>query len=179
MGPAGSESRVVLSSPPEEVGTTEVGPDRADIEDTEDIAVVGMGLAVPGANSPEEFWRVLMEGPDLFRNVPPDRWDYSSFYSTDATAGDKSYQSRSVFIDNFQPAEELRQDQAWAAKTCEFTTLWLRHSLIQALREVKRKPDDRFSFVVGYTADGSQHLEEAAVLSGALYRWRQVLANSV
>jgi len=31
--------------------------------------------------------------------------------------------------------------------------------------------------VVRYTADRSQHLEEAAVLSGVLYRQRQVLAK--
>ena len=173
-----SLSSVALSPPPlpealpEPAATVAEDTAAAPVEaaggaETEDIAIVGMGLAVPGANDPEEYWRVLMEGPDLFRNVPPDRWDYRSYYSPDASAEDKSYQSRSVFITDFKPEPELGRELAQSGTKYESTTLWLRHSLIQALKGVQRKPEDRFLFAVGYTADGSQHLEEANVLSGA------------
>ena len=38
------------------------------------IAIVGMGVATPGADSPEAFWRNLRAGRDQAREVPPGRW---------------------------------------------------------------------------------------------------------
>lgn len=133
--------------------------------DTDEIAVVGMGVALPGASDPQAFWRALLNGPELFGNVPPDRWDYRSFYSPDPSAEDKSYQSRSVFIEHFEPETRLRAEIEAGAAPHELTTLWLRHSLRQALDGVRVRAGDRTSFLVGYTADGSQHLEEGMVLA--------------
>ena len=161
------------ASPGEQATAAVPGPDDA----SEDIAIVGMGLVVPGANNPEEYWRVLVDGPNLFQQVPADRWDYRSFYSPDRNAEDKSYQSRSVFITDFKPEPALRDEMAAAGTQHECTTLWLRHSLMQAMTGVRRRPGDRFSFAVGYTADGSQHLEEAAVVSGAVDVFERVLAG--
>ncbi|MBV9282939.1 MAG: SDR family oxidoreductase, partial [Chloroflexi bacterium] len=138
--------------------------------DGEDIAIVGMGLVVPGARSPEEYWQVLMAGPDLVTTVPADRWDYRTFFSPDLSAEDKTYQSKSVFITD-SPVQPATANQP------EMTTAWLRHSLLQAMQGVTRREGDRFSFVVGYTADGSQHLEESLVLTGALHHCRQALED--
>ncbi|MFA3873266.1 SDR family oxidoreductase [Streptomyces sp. MMCC 100] len=146
----------------------------------DDIAIVGMGLAVAGANSPEEFWELRTKGADLFTPVPADRWDRSTFHSADATALDKSYQDTCVFITDFQPVTGAAEtmdttggDTDGAADQ-ELTTTWLRHSLVQALRGVRRDPSARHSFLVGYTPDGSQHLEEAGVLAGTDARARRV-----
>jgi 3-oxoacyl-(acyl-carrier-protein) synthase/3-hydroxymyristoyl/3-hydroxydecanoyl-(acyl carrier protein) dehydratase len=38
------------------------------------IAIVGMGVAAPGANSPEAFWQNLRAGRSQAREVPPGRW---------------------------------------------------------------------------------------------------------
>ncbi|MEU1482132.1 beta-ketoacyl synthase N-terminal-like domain-containing protein, partial [Streptomyces sp. NPDC005760] len=38
------------------------------------IAVIGIACRLPGANSPEEFWRLLAEGQDTVTPVPPGRW---------------------------------------------------------------------------------------------------------
>ncbi len=146
--------------------------------DSEDIAIVGMGLTVPGANSPDEYWKVLVEGPDLFRTVPPDRWETTPFYSPDFNQEDKTYQSRSVFITDFVPTPELNRENGKSLSEYELTTLWLRHSLLQALQGVKRREGDRYSFMVGYTADGSQHLEEALVLSGSLTKLHTLIEQS-
>ena len=52
--------------------------------DREDIAVVGIGCRFPGgADSPEAFWRVLVEGRDAVGGVPADRWRPEWFDATD------------------------------------------------------------------------------------------------
>ncbi|MFN6995705.1 MAG: SDR family oxidoreductase, partial [Aquincola tertiaricarbonis] len=143
--------------------------------DSDDIAIVGMGLALPGASELDEFWKVLMEGTELFGNVPPDRWDYRSFHSPDPSAQDKSYQSRSVFIEGFRPAPALQAEIDAGTAPAELTTLWLRHALMRAMEGVHRRAGDRGSFLVGYTADGSQHLEEAMVLAATRQRLSAIL----
>ncbi|MDN7587896.1 SDR family oxidoreductase [Burkholderia seminalis] len=149
-----------------------------DAPDSDDIAVVGMGLALPGASDPDAFWRALLDGPELFGNVPPDRWDYRSFYSPDTSAEDKSYQSRSVFIEQFEPCPTVRAELDAGTAPRELTTLWLRHALCQALDGVALRDADRVAFLVGYTADGSQHLEEGMVLAAARERLNAVLADA-
>ncbi|MET9730476.1 SDR family oxidoreductase [Streptomyces sp. NPDC006458] len=139
----------------------------ATADEDDPIAIVGMGLAVPGASSPDEFWRLLLEGGELFVEAPADRWDIARFHDEDRSAPDKTYQRRSGFITSFEPHERLRAEGP-ATAGLDHTTLWLRHSLHQALEGVRRDPHDRFSFCVGYTPDGSQHLEEAFVLRAAL-----------
>ncbi|OUE36364.1 beta keto-acyl synthase, partial [Burkholderia territorii] len=149
-----------------------------DAPDSDDIAVVGMGLALPGASDPDAFWRALLDGPELFGNVPQDRWDYRSFYSPDTSAEDKSYQSRSVFIEQFEPCSTVRAELDAGTAPRELTTLWLRHALCQALDGVTLRDADRVAFLVGYTADGSQHLEEGMVLAAARERLNAVLADA-
>ncbi|GAA1307570.1 SDR family oxidoreductase [Saccharothrix xinjiangensis] len=126
--------------------------------DGDPVVVVGMGLAVPGASSPDEFWSLLRGHAELFVEVPADRWDVDSFHDDDPSAPDKTYQRRSGFITGFTPHPDLD-----VAPDTDFTTLWLRHSIHQALDGVGRSDADRFGLYVGYTPDGSQHLQEALV----------------
>lgn len=51
----------------------------------EPIAIIGIGCRFPGANNPQEFWKILHDGIDAIREVPPDRWDNRIFY--DPTPG--------------------------------------------------------------------------------------------
>ena len=118
------------------------------------VVVVGSGLVVPGAGDPEEFWQLRTSGQVAF-SEPGDRWDLDSFYSDDPNAADRTYSRRGGYITPpHRPDDE------------EYTTCWLRTALRQALDGVGRADADRWSFVVGYTADGSQHLEEALVAAG-------------
>jgi NAD(P)-dependent dehydrogenase (short-subunit alcohol dehydrogenase family)/3-oxoacyl-(acyl-carrier-protein) synthase len=168
-------SEVPCKELPQVHGVSDATPAVAEIAETDEIAIVGMGMALPGANDPETFWHARLERPELFGNVPPDRWDYRSFFSSDASAEDKSYQSRSVFMTGFQPLARLRAELDAGAAPRELTTIWLRHALMQALEGVTLRDSDRTSFLVGYTADGSQHLEEAMVLAGARARLKAVV----
>lgn len=60
-----------------------------------DIAVVGLSCRLPGAESLEEYWRILSEGRSAIRQVPYERWGYSSgFYAgtlNDITSFDHSF----------------------------------------------------------------------------------------
>jgi NAD(P)-dependent dehydrogenase (short-subunit alcohol dehydrogenase family)/3-oxoacyl-(acyl-carrier-protein) synthase len=141
------------------------GPDADD-----PIVVVGMGMVAPGANSPDEYWQLAMRGAELFVDVPSDRWKGDWFHDDDKATPDKTYQSKSGFITGFKPDPDLAEEIGRGTVTTDEATQWLRHALMQALRGVARRDTDRFTFCVGYTADGNQHLEEALVLSGITQR---------
>lgn len=56
-------------------------------ERAEPIAVVGLGCRFPGgADGPEAFWRLLVEGVDAVGEVPRERWDAGALYDADADA---------------------------------------------------------------------------------------------
>jgi acyl transferase domain-containing protein/NADPH:quinone reductase-like Zn-dependent oxidoreductase/acyl carrier protein len=56
----------------------------------EPIAVVGMGCRFPGgADGPEAYWRLLSDGVDAVRDVPPERWNIDDYYDPDPTAPGK------------------------------------------------------------------------------------------
>lgn len=46
----------------------------------EQIAIIGIGCRFPGAESPDEFWRLLQDGTDAVTEVPQSRWDVDAFY---------------------------------------------------------------------------------------------------
>ncbi|MER5389806.1 SDR family oxidoreductase, partial [Saccharopolyspora sp. NPDC002686] len=143
-------------------------PDESEVDE---VAVVGMGMAVAGANSPDEFWELRQTGAELFVPVPPDRWDRDSFHSPDEHAEDKAYQDRCVFITDFRPTDRPVDERE------EFTTAWLRHSVVQAMRGVSTESSDRVRCIFGYTPDGNQHLEEAGVLTAAVDQADALLAD--
>ncbi|MFE4263645.1 SDR family oxidoreductase [Streptomyces sp. NPDC056883] len=181
-GAAGQDSEAVEtpaeatgSDPAESVDGYAEGLDEA--YDDNDIAVVGMGLAVSGASTPEEFWQLRTTGRELFIEVPEDRWERANFSSRERTDEDKSYQDTCVFITDFHPERAALEGLSDTPDETELTTLWLRHSLVQALEGVRHDSFDRFSFHVGYTADGSQHLEEAGVLAAARHLTAEVAAG--
>jgi acyl transferase domain-containing protein len=56
----------------------------------EPVAIVGMACRFPGgASDPESYWRLLCDGVDAVREVPPDRWDADAFYDPDPAAPGK------------------------------------------------------------------------------------------
>jgi len=66
----------------------------------EPIAIIGIGCRFPGAPNPKAFWKLLMEGRDANREVPPDRWDVNAFYDPDPTTPGKIINRQGCFIDN-------------------------------------------------------------------------------
>ena len=57
---------------------------------SEPIAIIGVGCRFPGGGeNPEAFWRLLCDGVDAVREVPPERWNIDDYYDADPTAPGK------------------------------------------------------------------------------------------
>jgi acyl transferase domain-containing protein/acyl carrier protein len=52
----------------------------------EPIAIVGLACRFPEAPDAAAYWRLLIDGIDAIREVPPDRWDLERYFSPDAAA---------------------------------------------------------------------------------------------
>ncbi|WP_432101446.1 SDR family NAD(P)-dependent oxidoreductase [Streptomyces sp. WAC 04229] len=64
-----------------------------------DIAVVGLSALLPGADGPEPYWRNILSGRDLIRDVPDTHWLIDDYYDPDPQAADKTYAKRGAFLD--------------------------------------------------------------------------------
>ena len=65
--------------------------------DKDSIAIVGISCRFPaGANSPEEYWDILMSGKDAISNMPEERWEIEKFYSSDKSEPGKLYTKKGV-----------------------------------------------------------------------------------
>ncbi|MER7701549.1 SDR family NAD(P)-dependent oxidoreductase [Kitasatospora sp. NPDC097605] len=129
-------------------------------KDATAVAVVGMGLVVPGAESPEEFWTVLHGDRDAF--TEPDHLALGNWYSPDERAEDKSY----VRAAGYPRRIPLHPDDRERAPRLDRTALLLRHALRQALDGVARAPAGREAAFVGLPP-GSLALEEATLCAVA------------
>ncbi|MBF8268847.1 MAG: hypothetical protein HW386_556 [Gammaproteobacteria bacterium] len=58
----------------------------------EPIAIVGMACRFPGgANSPDDFWRLLLQRADAITEIFPDRWSKDYYYHPDPLVPGKTY----------------------------------------------------------------------------------------
>ena len=63
------------------------------------IAIVGMGLNLPGSSSVEEFHQNNKEGTTFFRKVPPDRYSKKFFDGLKVIGGEKAANSMGGYVD--------------------------------------------------------------------------------
>ena len=73
------------------------------------IAVIGMSCRFPGgANSPDEYWKILVSGIDVIGDIPASRWDRLAYYDPDGNAPGKMHTMRGGFmdvpVDRFDPS---------------------------------------------------------------------------
>lgn len=67
-----------------------------------DIAVVGLGCRFPHAPNVNALWRLVRNGEIAFQNIPNQRWNHASFFSSDVRAADKTYAVKGAFIDGIE-----------------------------------------------------------------------------
>jgi myxalamid-type polyketide synthase MxaB len=65
----------------------------------EPLAIIGMGCRFPGAAGLEAYWRLLRDGGEAIREVPPDRWDVQDLYDPDPDAPGKISTRWGGFLD--------------------------------------------------------------------------------
>jgi acyl transferase domain-containing protein/acyl carrier protein len=58
--------------------STELASIKHDYRDA--IAIIGMASRTPGAQNVDELWELLLEGRDMHRQIPPDRFDVKTHY---------------------------------------------------------------------------------------------------
>lgn len=69
-------------------------------EKSSEIAIIGMGCKFPGgANSPEEYWQLILNGTDAVGKVPNTRWNRKAFHASESQVG-KVYTDQGGFIDD-------------------------------------------------------------------------------
>ena len=135
-----------------------------------DIAVVGMGIAVPGASSPSEFWRLLNTGQHQL-SEPDDGYRLESFWSADPDAEDRTHARVSGFLTGLRHHPRLAAELAAGRFTRDAReAVHLRHCLLQAAEGVTTRAGDRARCVIGGTDVTSRQLDEAVVISAAAHR---------
>ncbi|MEU4448255.1 SDR family oxidoreductase [Actinosynnema sp. NPDC050801] len=127
------------------------------------VAVVGMGVAVPGACSPGELWRTVNGGRDVF-SEPGDRFELSRFWSRDRQEPDRTYARRAGYLHDFRPHPALLEAEKDAGPGRDEAVRWLRHTVLQARSGVRVEPGYRCGAYVGAWPGGSQSLVESVLV---------------
>ncbi|MEQ9434195.1 SDR family NAD(P)-dependent oxidoreductase [Hyphomonas sp.] len=75
---------------------------------TAPIAIVGIGCRFPGGiDSPDTYWKFLLEGREAIRDIPADRWNADEWFDPDPETSGRMSAKRGGFLDNitdFDPA---------------------------------------------------------------------------
>jgi len=67
----------------------------------EPSAIIGMGCRYPGdANTPEEFWNLIIDKQDALGKIPADRWDLDGLFAPEWRRAGKISVDRGGFIKN-------------------------------------------------------------------------------
>ena len=73
--------------------------DETDRRQKEPIAIVGIGLRLPGgADDPSSLWQMLADGVDAISEIPRDRWDLDAYYDLDPDKPGKMNTRHGAFI---------------------------------------------------------------------------------
>jgi 3-oxoacyl-(acyl-carrier-protein) synthase len=128
-----------------------------------------MGIAVPGAGSPSEFWQLLNAGqPQL--SEPDEDYRLESFWSADPDAEDHSYARASGFLTGLRLHPRLDAEIADGLFTSDAReAIYLRHCLLQAGEGVTTRDGDRARCVIGGTDVTCRQLDEAIVIESAAH----------
>jgi acyl transferase domain-containing protein len=142
------------------------------------IAVVGVGALLPGAASVGEFWRNVLSGRELMRDVPGNYWLAEDFYDPDPRKVDKVYCKRGAFLDevDFDPMKYgVPPKLLTSTDSCQLLALMVADQVLHdAFGNRFEKVDrDRIGVVLGVCSG----LELVGEMAGRLQRpgWVKVM----
>ena len=73
-------------------------------EPPSDVAIVGIGVVLPKADSADDYWNNVLNKVSVIREVPESRWDWKLFFDQNRKVRDKVYSRWGGFL------EEIRFD---------------------------------------------------------------------
>ncbi|HRY42544.1 MAG TPA: SDR family oxidoreductase [Thermoanaerobaculia bacterium] len=121
------------------------------------VAVVGVSALFPGSSDATGFWKDILAGTDLIKDVPPGHWLVEDYYDPDPAAPDKTYAKRGAFLDKVDfdalgwgvPPSTIP-----ATDTSQLLALVVAQKVLQdALREQFETADrSRVSVILGVTS---------------------------
>ncbi|WP_353940138.1 SDR family oxidoreductase [Streptomyces sp. HUAS MG91] len=126
------------------------------------VAIVGMGLRLPGAADPAALWDLLSHPRDPF-SPPGTRYRQSHFLREDRGEPDRTYSPVAGFIHDTPGPEDAPHE-----------VRWLRQCARQATAGVHTRPGDRSVCVVGAWPGGSQSLLHTAMTDLVVREWASV-----
>ena len=88
------------------------------------IAVVGIGLAYPDANSPQELWENVLAGRRAFRRIPGERMSLQDHWSENPSAEDRFYSKKAAVLRGFTFDREHHRVSGSSFRSADMTH-WL------------------------------------------------------
>ncbi|MEV4555577.1 type I polyketide synthase [Kitasatospora sp. NPDC049285] len=88
------------------------------------IAIVGIGLRYPDANSPGELWENVLGGRRAFRRLPDERMNHADYWSADRNAPDRFYASKAAVLRDFE-FDRIKYSVAGSTYRSTDLTHWL------------------------------------------------------
>jgi NAD(P)-dependent dehydrogenase (short-subunit alcohol dehydrogenase family)/3-oxoacyl-(acyl-carrier-protein) synthase len=128
------------------------------------IAVVGLGVVLPGASDREELWERLRDG--VFQASEPAGFPLEHFWSPDPRAPDRFHVREAAYLKDFTPVPGAvtEPDGDPAHPGIPRTARWLRHCAVQALEGLRSRDTDRWLAVTTGAHDQTGIGQEAVVL---------------
>ena len=69
------------------------------MQNSNDIAIVGMGCIFPKSRNLKEYWHLLFNGIDAVENIPEDtHWKIEDYFDEDPSKPDHTYCKRGGFL---------------------------------------------------------------------------------
>ncbi|SFP09110.1 enediyne polyketide synthase [Amycolatopsis arida] len=91
---------------------------------SERIAIVGIGLRYPDANTPEELWENVLAGRRAFRRLPDERMNRADYWSADPATPDRFYSEKAAVLRDFE-FDRVRYKVAGSTYRATDLTHWL------------------------------------------------------
>ena len=128
-----------------------------------DVAIVGMSCLLPGADTPEAFWRNILDNRYLLQRVPPDRFDVNRWYAPRRDEPDKICATTGGFLEDIHLDPRKFGIPPASLKHIEPIQLLALELVDRALRDVgydwcgKESPlKERASIILGAGGGGSE-----------------------
>jgi acyl transferase domain-containing protein/NADP-dependent 3-hydroxy acid dehydrogenase YdfG len=116
------------------------------------IAVVGVSTLMPGSQDVAGFWRTVLEGRDLIREIPESHWLIEDYYDPDPAAPDKTYARRGSFLDpvDFDPlAFGIPPNTLPATDSGQLLALVVAAALLADVSEQSTRDKTRIGVILG------------------------------